>query len=420
MPDVFLSYSRKDSDFAHRLVERLKAEQRDVWVDFEDIPFATDWWQEIVAGIESANAVIFVVSPDSIQSEVCSLEVAHALKNNKKFIPIVYRDANLYHLETGTFKVPAKIRTLNWIFFTDDQRFDEAYAKLRTTLDTDLETTRELTKLLLQARDWEQKGRSTSLLLRGIELEEALRVQANPQLTALQREFLDASKTRDHVLELGTRFVWGAVGGIVGMAWVIAGIFRGFTLEDPVSLALAFTAGQFFGLFIGLLALVSYGLPQAIEKRLPRWGHLSARISIALIIGMLAWVVYQWFFLGAPFALNSTKLLGGVGLAAGFILSMLGSVPRIQQALRLKSGASWLPLLSSALIAVCSFIPIYLFNSTSGLPAIQDGSLEWLIAFDTAEQVWSVGLPLALCIALGANASALWRFVRSLRSKRSV
>jgi DNA-binding LacI/PurR family transcriptional regulator len=42
MPDVFISYSRKDKDFAHKLHDALAAQKRDVWVDWEDIPLASD------------------------------------------------------------------------------------------------------------------------------------------------------------------------------------------------------------------------------------------------------------------------------------------------------------------------------------------------------------------------------------------
>jgi len=412
--DVFVSYSRKDSTFVQRLVEALKAAGYEVWVDFEDIPFATDWWQEIVAGIEGAAVAVFVLSPDSIQSDVCSLEVAHILKSNKRLIPIVWRDSGLYDMETSQFKVPKAIRNLNWIFFNDEARFDDSYAKLRATIATDFARQRELTKLLVQAREWEDKDHHPGSLLRGLELREAEQAAQGADLNALQQTFLRVSRNREHAEQLAWRFIWGVVGGIVGMSWLVAGIFRGFRLTDPVSLALAFTAGQFFGLFVGLLALLSYGLPLFVERALPAALHAWLRVGLCLLVGVLARMVYQWFFLGAPFALTLSKALGGLGLGGGFILTMLGRLPRVQQALRLKSGASWLPLLSVLVITLATFLPILLLNSTSPLPAIQDGGLDWLIAFDRAEQVWQVGLPLALCIALGANASPLWTMARSL------
>ncbi|HEX2908956.1 MAG TPA: toll/interleukin-1 receptor domain-containing protein, partial [Phototrophicaceae bacterium] len=73
MPDVFISYSRKDKEFVRRLVKRLADQNYDVWVDFEDIPAATDWWAEICQGIEGSHTTLYVISPDSLESEYCGL-----------------------------------------------------------------------------------------------------------------------------------------------------------------------------------------------------------------------------------------------------------------------------------------------------------------------------------------------------------
>lgn len=41
--DVFLSYSRQDSEFVHKLFNLLKEQGKDIWADFEDIPKAAYW-----------------------------------------------------------------------------------------------------------------------------------------------------------------------------------------------------------------------------------------------------------------------------------------------------------------------------------------------------------------------------------------
>ncbi|ESA34684.1 wd40 repeat-containing protein [Leptolyngbya sp. Heron Island J] len=60
MPDVFISYSRKDKAFVQVLHQALLESHYDSWVDWEDIPLTADWWEEIKAGIESADTFIFV------------------------------------------------------------------------------------------------------------------------------------------------------------------------------------------------------------------------------------------------------------------------------------------------------------------------------------------------------------------------
>ncbi|MEL6526056.1 MAG: toll/interleukin-1 receptor domain-containing protein, partial [Chloroflexota bacterium] len=114
MSDVFISYSRRDSAFTQKLHDRLAQNEADVWVDWEDIPATADWWAEIKAAIEAADAFAFLITPNSIRSEVCRDEIEHAVDNNKRFIPLLVaplsnEDMQLLHSE---------IKTHNWIDFT--------------------------------------------------------------------------------------------------------------------------------------------------------------------------------------------------------------------------------------------------------------------------------------------------------------
>jgi hypothetical protein len=92
MADIFISYSRKDKPFVQTLHVALGQADYDVWVDWEDIPLTSDWWDEIQRGIESAHSFIFVISPDSIASKVCRRELDHAVKTRKRLIPLVWRE----------------------------------------------------------------------------------------------------------------------------------------------------------------------------------------------------------------------------------------------------------------------------------------------------------------------------------------
>ena len=52
MSDVFISYSRKDTEFIRQLFDALNARKREAWVDWRGIDYSTRWWEEICAGIE--------------------------------------------------------------------------------------------------------------------------------------------------------------------------------------------------------------------------------------------------------------------------------------------------------------------------------------------------------------------------------
>ncbi|HAJ59551.1 MAG TPA: hypothetical protein DCP31_09990, partial [Cyanobacteria bacterium UBA8543] len=129
MNETFISYSRRDTDFVGRLEDRLRAAGIDPWIDKQDISGAVLWRQEILVGIQFCHNFVYVVSPDSVRSQYCDLELDHALALNKRIIPIV---AKLAH------DIRPAISELNWIFFDD---FDAGFVSLLELLDSPLGTT---------------------------------------------------------------------------------------------------------------------------------------------------------------------------------------------------------------------------------------------------------------------------------------
>ncbi len=189
---VFISYSRSDGGFVRKLLEQLKRSGREVWVDLEDIPPTARWLAEVKAGIEATEAFVFVISPDSIASEVCQTEVAHAAGLNKRIVPLVRGDVD-------ERLVPEPLAQRNWIFFRDDGEFDSGLRALNEALDTDLDWLHSHAELLRRALAWERGGRRASALLRGAELEEAEAwlgsgAGGGQQPTAAHREFILASR----------------------------------------------------------------------------------------------------------------------------------------------------------------------------------------------------------------------------------
>lgn len=189
MADIFISYSRRDSVFAKQLTNALEKSGRDVWIDWQDIPRAADWLNEIYSGIERAESVVQVVSIHSLISEVCNQEIAYARKQGKRIIPLIHEnitpevEATVKAQWNGaTWEQVAQdnwdaIRHLNWIFFpktetgdVDEDVFEREYAALIQALDTDLTHVRFHTRYLVQTLDWEENARNPSYLLFGDEL----------------------------------------------------------------------------------------------------------------------------------------------------------------------------------------------------------------------------------------------------------
>jgi len=190
MTKVLISYSRKDSVVARKLIDAFKTINLDVWVDWEDIPPAVGWLDQILRGIEGSDAFIFLISPDSIVSEVCNVEIEHAAKNNKRIIPIVIRDVDAK-------SVTPIIRELNWIHIREQDSFEEGIAKVKTAIELDLEWVEEHRRLQVRALEWHRK-KDPSLLLRGGDLRYARSMlqsseAKDPKPTALQKTYIEFS-----------------------------------------------------------------------------------------------------------------------------------------------------------------------------------------------------------------------------------
>jgi WD40 repeat protein len=221
MADIFVSYSRKDINFVRDLVSALETGERDVWVDWQDIPFSVDWWDEICHGIEAANTFVFVISPRSLVSPVCHLEIAHAREYNKRLVPILLDAADfpstlelltrqelddniratlqgrrLDDLARETWHVLSR---LNWVVFNDDTPFETQVDAMIADIAADWDHVRMHTRLLERALEWTRHAQDRSRLLRGNDLEVAetwlaAAAKKDPTASELHTQFIFASR----------------------------------------------------------------------------------------------------------------------------------------------------------------------------------------------------------------------------------
>ena len=119
MADVFVSYSRRDSEFVRRLTEAVSDRGgRDVWLDTEGIQDGEVFPEVIKRAIEQSNTFLFVITPNAVNSAYCENEVEYARQMQKRILPVLREpvpDAELL----------AEIRDRNWIPFTEDADFEQ-------------------------------------------------------------------------------------------------------------------------------------------------------------------------------------------------------------------------------------------------------------------------------------------------------
>lgn len=88
MTEIFISYSRQDSDFVDQLITALEKRNLSVWVDREDIRGGTAWRAAISKAIRACDTFIIVLSAQSTLSDNVTKELALADKHKKTIIPI--------------------------------------------------------------------------------------------------------------------------------------------------------------------------------------------------------------------------------------------------------------------------------------------------------------------------------------------
>ncbi|MEM9739894.1 MAG: toll/interleukin-1 receptor domain-containing protein [Pseudomonadota bacterium] len=89
--DIFISYRRTDQMVARALVEQLEARGVAVWWD-QKIEGGEDWRDAIVAGLESAQALVILFSDECNDSKQLKKEMAIADTLDKLVIPVLIED----------------------------------------------------------------------------------------------------------------------------------------------------------------------------------------------------------------------------------------------------------------------------------------------------------------------------------------
>lgn len=193
MGHIFLSYSRVDADILVRLYNALIHSGRAVWVDFADIQPTGDWSQAIRSAIIASDAFVYLISPDSIESNQCSAELEFAMKFEKRIIPVLVRDVDVLD------KMHTELKSRRWINFRETDDSDLAFAELENALAHDPEYLLDHTRFLTRAEEWVKKGRHRDYLLRGVALAEAenwLKIgkERDPKPSMLHEEYVSASQ----------------------------------------------------------------------------------------------------------------------------------------------------------------------------------------------------------------------------------
>jgi hypothetical protein len=111
---VFLSYSTPDEHSAKELRLRLSAAGFTVWDAQHDVLPGDNWAAEVARALERSDAMVVLISPESVESESVRRDLEYALGSKAfkgRLIPVVVRP---------TKKVPWILRTLQHVELKKD------------------------------------------------------------------------------------------------------------------------------------------------------------------------------------------------------------------------------------------------------------------------------------------------------------
>lgn len=124
---IFISYARVDKPYCMQIVNTLDV--HDVWYD-QRLYAGQQWWKEILRRLDWCEGFIYLLSPDSVNSEYCWREFELAESLGRQVIPILIvpntqippRLADLQYIDlTGGLSVENVTELLNSIYVADQR-----------------------------------------------------------------------------------------------------------------------------------------------------------------------------------------------------------------------------------------------------------------------------------------------------------
>ena len=130
MGHIFISYSRTDTEYAHKLADMLQSKGLDIWIDAR-LDYGSQWPLELQKQLDSCEAFIVIMTPRSFASEWVQSELQRAKRKLKPIFPLLLEgdepwlsveSTQFYDVRGGQFP---------------DARFYSALQRVKTNSQTD-------------------------------------------------------------------------------------------------------------------------------------------------------------------------------------------------------------------------------------------------------------------------------------------
>lgn len=129
--DIFISYSRKDSQIVRQFLSEIAKTDYTMWIDEEGIYSGEQFKTKIVRAIKNSSIILFFSSVNANASEWTVKEIGYALKKNKTIIPIRLDDCEYDD------SIDFDLVNIDFIKY-DREHFEQTVERLITSIETHL------------------------------------------------------------------------------------------------------------------------------------------------------------------------------------------------------------------------------------------------------------------------------------------
>lgn len=93
---IFVSYSHANwNEFVEPLVEQMRTEGLQVWIDKDAMESGEDWLDKINELLEASDYLVLCVTPEALLSPIVRMEYRYFFHRKKRILPLICKPANL-------------------------------------------------------------------------------------------------------------------------------------------------------------------------------------------------------------------------------------------------------------------------------------------------------------------------------------
>lgn len=131
---VFLSYTHNDSFLAKKITAGLTENGLDVWNAETEIMPGGNWAEQISDALKESDAMVVLITPESLESRVVSREIEYALGNKaykNRLIPVVVGSEE----SLPSKSLPWILQKLQMIRLSNPEETDEGINQIAEVLE---------------------------------------------------------------------------------------------------------------------------------------------------------------------------------------------------------------------------------------------------------------------------------------------